>query len=104
MMVGTRMVLLIALFAGAILGGWTAERLKFVRPTWSAVGRCFAGGILLGFGGMLVPGNNDGLILVGLPLLQPYAWAALASMVVAIYLAFKIERRAQVVAAKAKLA
>jgi len=51
-----------------------------------------------------VPGNNDGLILVGLPLLQPYAWAALTTMVIAIWLAFKIERRVTAVAAKTKLA
>jgi len=104
MMVGSRMILLVALFTGAVLGGWTAGKLKFVRPSWSAIGRCLAGGLLLGFGGMLVPGNNDGLILVGLPLLQPYAWGALASMIVAIYLAFRVERRAQIVAAKPKLA
>jgi toxin CptA len=53
---------------------------------------------------MLVPGNNDGLILVGLPLLQPYAWAALASMVLAIFLAMKIEQRATAVAVGPKLA
>jgi toxin CptA len=104
MMVGSRMILLVALFTGAILGGWTAGKLKFVRPNRTAVVRCLAGGALLGFGGMLVPGNNDGLILVGLPLLQPYAWAALASMIFAIYLAFKIERRVTDVAAKPKLA
>ena len=104
MMVGSRTMLLVALFGGAVLGGWTAGKLKFVRPSWSAIGRCLAGGVLLGFGGMHVPGNNDGLILVGLPLLQPYAWAALASMILAIYLAFQIERRMQGVAGKPKLA
>jgi len=104
MMVGSRTMLLVALFGGAVLGGWTAGKLKFVRPGWSSIARCLAGGVLLGFGGMLVPGNNDGLILVGLPLLQPYAWAALASMILAIYLAFQIERRMQGVAGKPKLA
>lgn len=104
MMVGSRMVLLAALFVGAVLGGWTAGRLKFVRPTLASAVRCLGGGVLLGFGGMLVPGNNDGLILVGLPLLQPYAWAALASMVLAIYVAFRIERRTRGVASEPKLA
>lgn len=103
-MVGSRLLLLAALFAGAVLGGWTAGPVRVVRPDAVAMGRCLAGGALLGFGGMLVPGNNDGLILVGLPLLQPYAWAALASMVVAIYLAIAIERRARGMAGKPRLA
>ena len=104
MMIGSRMILLAALFAGAVIGGWTAGKPKLVAPGWQSLGRCLAGGVLLGFGGMMVPGNNDGLILVGLPLLQPFAWAALASMILAIYIAFKIERRTQGVAAKPKLA
>ncbi len=103
-MIGSRLFLLVALFTGAVVGGWTAGRLKFVRPSWPSIARCLAGGALLGFGGMIVPGNNDGLILVGLPLLQPYAWAALATMVVAIYLAIIIERRAQGMAGKPRLA
>lgn len=103
-MVGSRLLLLISLFAGAVLGGWTAGRLNFARPSWTVMARCLAGGALLGFGGMLVPGNNDGLILVGLPLLQPYAWAALASMIAAIYLAIAIEVRVQGMAATPRLA
>jgi toxin CptA len=103
-MVGSRMLLLVALFLGAVAGGWTAGRLRWVSPSRIAVVRSLAGGVLLGFGGMLVPGNNDGLILVGLPLLQPYAWAALASMVLAIFLAMKIEQRATAVAVGPKLA
>lgn len=103
-MVGARLLLLCALFLGALAGGWTAGKIRLVRPDTSTMVRCLAGGVLLGFGGMLVPGNNDGLILVGLPLLQPYAWAALASMIVAIYLAFRVERRATAVASKPKLA
>jgi toxin CptA len=103
-MVGSRMLLLVALFTGAVFGGWTAGRLRMIRPSRAATVRCLAGGSLLGFGGSIVPGNNDGLILVGLPLLQPYAWAALASMVAAIYVAFIVERRVQGMAGQPKLA
>jgi len=103
-MVGSRVLLVTALFAGAVSGGWTAGRLNLIRPSWTSMTRCLAGGALLGFGGMIVPGNNDGLILVGLPLLQPYAWAALASMVVAIYLAIAIERHARGIAGRPRLA
>jgi toxin CptA len=33
---------------------------------------------------MLVPGSNDGLIMIGLPLLQPHAWIAVLTMVLTI--------------------
>ena len=103
-MIGSRLMLLVALFLGAVAGGWTADRLRLVRPDVATMVRCSVGGALLGFGGMLVPGNNDGLILVGLPLLHPYAWTALASMITAIYLAITVERRARGMAAKPGLA
>ena len=44
----------------------------------------------MGVGTMLIPGSNDGLILVGMPLLRPYAWAAFASMCLAIYAATRV--------------
>jgi toxin CptA len=46
----------------------------------------------MGAGGALVPGGNDALILVGMPLLWPYAWLAFASMCCSIYLAIRIAR------------
>ena len=38
----------------------------------------------MGWGSLLIPGGNDGLILVGMPLLWPYAWVAFATMCVSI--------------------
>ena len=99
-----RGVLLAALFGGALTGGWTAGRIKPARPTWNSLARCFAGGFLLGLGGSLVPGTNDGLILLGLPLLYPHAWLALAGMAVAIFATLLIQRRIAAVVAKPKLA
>lgn len=96
--------LLLALFAGALIGGWTAGRIKGVTPSLTAIGRCLIGGFMLGFGGSLVPGANDGLILLGLPLLLPHAWVALASMAAAIYSALLIQRRIATVAVRPKLA
>jgi toxin CptA len=58
----------------------------------------------MGAGSVLVPGSNDGLILVGFPLLRVHAWAALASMAAVIYAALIIQRRIATVAAKPKLA
>jgi uncharacterized membrane protein YedE/YeeE len=87
-----RGLLLVALFGGALVGGWTAGRIKPSMPTARAVARCVVGGILLGLGGSLVPGANDGLILLGLPLVYPHAWLAFASMVLAIFAALALER------------
>lgn len=96
--VGSRLsdrgVLLLALFGGALLGGWTAGRIKPARPTAAAIARCLAGGIMLGLGGSLVPGANDGLILLGLPLLYPHAWVAFASMLLTIAAALLLQHRA----------
>ena len=46
--------------------------------------KCFLGGALMGSGSLLIPGGNDGLLLVGMPLLYPYAWVAFVAMCVAI--------------------
>lgn len=88
-----KLLLFAALLAGALAGGWTAGRLRNVAPTGRAVVRCLIGGVLLAWGSLLVPGSNDGLILLGLPLLQPHAYVALASMVVAITAGMAAERR-----------
>ena len=47
----------------------------------------------MGLGGMLIPGGNDSLILVGLPLIQPHAWAAIAAMALVIALGLLVQRR-----------
>ena len=49
----------------------------------------------MGWGGLLVPGHNDGLILVGMPLLWPYAWIAFLLMCVSIGAALLIEKTAR---------
>ena len=76
----TRSLLLVALLAGASLGGWTAGRFRSQRIHLSAISRYLAGGALMGLGSVLIPGGNDGLILTGMPLLWPYAWLAFAVM------------------------
>lgn len=78
--VAKRTLLLLCLLAGAIVGGWRAGRLRLTRVRAAALARCLAGGVLMGSGSLLIPGGNDGLILVGMPLLWPYAWAAFATM------------------------
>ncbi len=75
-----RSLLLMCLLAGAIVGGWTAGRLHFTRVRAASLARCLIGGVLMGWGSLLIPGGNDGLILVGMPLLWPYAWVAFMTM------------------------
>ena len=80
------------LLAGAILGGRLAGTLRPERPTAAAVFRCFAGGAMMGVGAMLVPGGNDGLIMLGLPQLLPHAWVAVATMTLTIAIAIGFSR------------
>ncbi len=84
--------LLIALYAGALIGGRSAGRWRSTALSAPQVLRCFAGGVLMAWGSLLIPGSNDGLILIGIPLLQPYAWLAFASMVGAIAAAMLVHR------------
>ena len=80
--IGARVLIALALLAGALAGGWKTRK----RPplTAAALARCLGGGLLMGWGSLLTPGGNDGLVLIGLPLLWPYAWAAFATMVAVI--------------------
>nr|HET7858206.1 YeeE/YedE thiosulfate transporter family protein [Caldimonas sp.] len=82
--VGARTLLAIALLAGAALGGWTAGRFRSAAVAPAQLARCLAGGVLMGWGSLLLPGGNDGLVLVGMPLAWPYAWLAVATMCVTI--------------------
>ena len=89
---GLPLLLLLALYVGALLGGLTAGRWRSTKVSAPRLLRCFSGGVLMAWGSLLIPGSNDGLILIGIPLLRPYAWLALASMVVAIAMALLVER------------
>lgn len=89
-----QVLLLLALLAGATTGGWIGNGgLQWRKPALADLARCLIGGGLMGAGSLLIPGSNDGLVLVGLPLLWPYAWVAIASMVVTIWIAFMLGRR-----------
>jgi len=93
-------LLLAALFLGAVLGGYTAGRFRSTRVSPKQVLKCFTGGVLMGWGGLLVPGQNDGLILIGMPLLWPYAWVTFLLMCVSIGAALLIEKTSNDVAAQ----
>jgi len=78
--VGARTLLAVALLAGAALGGWTAGLFRSTPASPAQLLRCLLGSILMGWGSLLLPGGNDGLVLVGMPLAWPYAWVAFATM------------------------
>lgn len=86
-------LLLLLLFGGALLGGFTAGLWHPTPPSLRRLAACAAGGVLMGCGSLLIPGSNDGLILVGLPLLRPHAALALAAMVAAVAAALSAQRR-----------
>ena len=88
-----RLLLAACLLFGATIGGWTAGRFRHTPIAAGALLRCLAGGALMGWGGSLIPGSNDGIILVGMPLLRPYAWLAFATMCVTIAIAQGLQAR-----------
>ncbi len=84
------------LFSLLAAGAWAYTDLLADLARASAhaqAARCLAGGALMGWGTLLIPGSNDGLILVGMPLLRPYAWVAFATMVFTIAAAMVVSRR-----------
>ena len=91
--VTVRMLLAAALLAGSLAGGWTAGQWRASLPSTTSALRCFAGGLLMGWGSLLIPGGNDGLVLLGMPLLWPYAWASVITMCAVIAGAIGVQQR-----------
>jgi len=80
-----RWVLIAALLIGTVSAGWRAGVLEFKAPAARAAVRCAVGGVLMGWGSALIPGGNDGLLLIGMPLLRSYAWIAALAMTMTIF-------------------
>jgi uncharacterized membrane protein YedE/YeeE len=80
------------LFAALLLGAAASAIARAVRGSGSRrvpvkfarLARCLAGGALMGWASLMIPGGNDTLVLIAMPLLRPYAWVAFAAMCVAI--------------------
>jgi len=81
---GLPALLLLMLFGGAVVGGYTAGHWRPTVPTAAQATMCFVGGMVMAWGSALIPGGNDRLVLIGAPQLQPHAWLALVSMVLTI--------------------
>jgi uncharacterized membrane protein YedE/YeeE len=91
--VAVRVLLAAALLLGSLAGGMAAGKWQATLPSLTSVLRCFAGGLLMGWGSLLIPGGNDGLVLLGMPLFWPYAWVSVATMCAAIAAAMWVQQR-----------
>lgn len=83
---GWRSLMSVDFVAGAFAGAITAGLFRMLRGSLGHWSRCTAGGVLMGMGAMLIPGGNDTMLLVGLPLLLPSFVLAYAAMIGAIAL------------------
>jgi hypothetical protein len=87
-----RLLLLFALLGGSIIAGSASSGSPGAQFNVRNCIRTFTGGGAMGAGSLLIPGSNDGLILVGMPLLYPYAWVAIGTMCMTILAALAAER------------
>lgn len=83
--------LISALLAGAVVSALFSGQFKvsFARDKWH---RNLGGGLLMGFGAIMVPGGNAKLLLHDIPNLAIYAIAAYLAMVAGIALALGIQK------------
>jgi uncharacterized protein len=57
----------LAALAGALASGIRARSFHFQRPTVRTLLRSLFGGTIMAFGGTLIPGGNDSLLLSSVP-------------------------------------
>jgi MFS family permease len=84
---------LLALVAGmlsAALRGGTFRWQRGTRRDWT---RAILGGLLMGFGTILVPGGNDAMLFTGIPLLLPNLLVAYAAFIATLCLAIRLAPR-----------
>ena len=93
--IAARVLLAAAFFIGAWLGAASVRRFRLRGADLGTLASRFSGGVLMGGGAALIPGGNDSLVLLGLPLLQPYAFIAYAAMIAVIAAGFWLRRRAR---------
>jgi toxin CptA len=81
---GDRLALVASLFGGSVAAGLLLGRFRPSPLRAMDIGRTVGGGALMGAGGLLTPGSNDGLLLLGVPMLSLHALVAIAAMGAAI--------------------
>lgn len=90
-----RALLVFVFLAGAFSGALSAGRFRWRGASPIILASRFGGGMAMGFGAALIPGGNDALVLLGLPLLQPTAVAAYIGMIGVIALGLSMQRHAR---------
>jgi toxin CptA len=83
-----RAALVLIFFGGAVLGAISAGGFEIRGASLGEISSRTMGGMLMGVGAAMIPGGNDALVLIGLPLLQAPAFAAYAAMIAAIAVCF----------------
>ena len=94
-----RSLIVAALVAGAFWGAQSAGKFTLRGAGVREIATRFGGGVLMGSGAAMIPGGNDALVLLGLPLLQPTALAAYAAMIAVIAAGFTLQRATTAAAA-----
>jgi uncharacterized membrane protein YedE/YeeE len=79
-----------ALIFGAIVAAWKTHRLKIRKPCFLLFFRKLAGGLLMSFSAIAIPGGNDALLLYGIPSLAPHAFIAYFIMLSVLVVLLKI--------------
>lgn len=70
---------------GSIAGGITAaikdRSFRLQAPQWRGSIGCLSGGMLMGSAAIIIPGGNDGMLLIGIPSMAPHSIVSYAFMV-----------------------
>ncbi len=82
-----------ATIAGAVAAAHRRKRWRPRRVTVSDVAKTTIGGFLMGFGAVVIPGGNDGLILASMPALSIGGAVAYVVMLATIMTALAVKRR-----------
>ncbi len=83
--------LFIVLVAGAVAGGFASGSFAIRRGTARQWALALAGGALMGLGTIIVPGGNDTMLMIGLPLLIPNLVMGYAVLYAMLFLLVRIE-------------
>ncbi|MDZ4096120.1 MAG: YeeE/YedE thiosulfate transporter family protein [Paracoccaceae bacterium] len=77
-------LILLAALTGMVISALQRGSFHWRLPRLHLVAQHGGAGVLMGFGAVLVPGGNDGLILFGLPSLSPHALPAYGGILLGI--------------------
>lgn len=83
----------ISALAGALASGIHAKAFRFQPPTILTIGRSIVGGAFMAFGGTLIPGGNDALLLSSVPSATLSGMTAYAIMSITVPVLLLLKRR-----------